>query len=223
MINKKLNNKGITTIEVLLCFVIIVMISVSMYNTVSIYNDKRILEGYKQEIISYKNNLTKTIQDDFIKIGLTHATYQRKVDDSDKTITHTVTCSLKDGTSRQLIIEQRLGYSMYHVGGAKNQDDKFMIKYGIYSENPGESDLIEYPIPDLGETVIPSDASQGIETHTVKDLSINNVLISIQDENVLSIYIGFYHPELSTRYAISIISPINFVTTSTEGIQKWNY
>ena len=45
MINKKLNNKGITTIEVLLCFVIIVMISVSMYNTVSIYNDKRILEG----------------------------------------------------------------------------------------------------------------------------------------------------------------------------------
>ncbi len=223
MKNTKLNNKGITTIEVLLCFVIIVIISVSMYNTVSTYNDKRIIEGYKQEVISYKNNLTKIIQDDFIKIGLTHATYERTVNDLDGTVTYILTCSLKDGTSRQLIVEQRFGESIYHVGGTKNQDDKFMIKYGIYSENPEETDLIEYPIPDLGEIEIPANPSQGIEKHIAKDLSINNVLISIQDENILSIYIGFYHPELATKYAISIVSPINFTATTTEGMPKWNY
>ena len=32
---KKLNNKGITTIEVIVCFLLIVIISASMYTTVS--------------------------------------------------------------------------------------------------------------------------------------------------------------------------------------------
>ena len=208
----KLNNKGITTIEVLLCFVLIVIISVSMYNTISTYNERRILESNKQAIISYKNTLTKTIQDDFIKIGLTHATYERRANDEDKSVTHIVTCSLKDGSSRQLIIEQRLGYSSYHIGGAKNQDDKFMIKYGVYSDDPSKTDIIEYPLPDLGETKIPADSSKGIESHVVKDLSINNVLISIKNDKILSIYIGFYHPELATKYGISIVSPIGFVS-----------
>lgn len=208
----KLNNKGITTIEVLLCFVLIVIISVSMYNTISTYNERRILESDKQAIISYKNTLTKTIQDDFIKIGLTHATYERRANDEDKSVTHIVTCSLKDGSNRQLIIEQRLGYSSYHIGGAKNQDDKFMIKYGVYSDDPSKTDIIEYPLPDLGETEIPADSSKGIESHVVKDLSINNVLISIKNDKILSIYIGFYHPELATKYGISIVSPIGFVS-----------
>lgn len=220
---KKLNNKGITTIEVLLCFVLIVIISVSMYNTVSAYNERRITEGYKQEIISYKNILTKTIQDDFIKIGLTHAKYERRVDPTDKTIIYTITCDLKDGTSRQLIIEQRLGYSSYHIGGEKNLDDKFMIKYGVYSEDPTSSDIIEYPIPDLGEMEIPDSPSQGITRHIVKDLSINNVLISIQEDSVLSIYIGFYHPELPEKYAISIVCPIDFIATGSDGTKKWDY
>ena len=208
----KLNNKGITTIEVLLCFVLIVIISVSMYNTISAYNERRILESDKQAIISYKNTLTKTIQDDFIKIGLTHATYERRANDEDKSVTHIVTCSLKDGSNRQLIIEQRLGYSSYHIGGAKNQDDRFMIKYGVYSDDPSKTDIIEYPLPDLGETEIPADSSKGIESHVVKDLSINNVLISIKNDKILSIYIGFYHPELATKYGISIVSPIGFVS-----------
>ena len=208
----KLNNKGITTIEVLLCFVLIVIISVSMYNTISTYNERRILESDKQAIISYKNTLTKTIQDDFIKIGLTHATYERRANDEDKSVTHIVTCSLKDGSNRQLIIEQRLGYSSYHIGGAKNQDDRFMIKYGVYSDDPSKTDIIEYPLPDLGETEIPADSSKGIESHVVKDLSINNVLISIKNDKILSIYIGFYHPELATKYGISIVSPIGFVS-----------
>ncbi len=220
---KKLNNKGITTIEVLICFVLIVIISISMYNTVSIYNERRIIEGYKQEVTSYKNILTKMIQDDFIKIGLTHATYERKIADSDGTVTHVVTCNLKDGTNRQLIIEQRIGYSNYHISGAKNQSDKFMIRYGIYSEDPTKSDIIEYPIPDLGEIEIPANPSLGVTKHTVKDLSINNVLISIEDDSVLSIYIGFYHPELTTRYAISIVCPIDFTSTGTDGTKKWDY
>ena len=55
---KKLNNKGITIIEVLVCFVLVVTISMSIFSTVSAYNDKRMLESYKSKVLNYKNILT---------------------------------------------------------------------------------------------------------------------------------------------------------------------
>jgi len=55
----KLNNKGITTIEILICFVLVVIITVSMYTIISTFNEKKIIEGYKEEITTYKNTLTR--------------------------------------------------------------------------------------------------------------------------------------------------------------------
>ena len=43
----------------------------------------------------------------------------------------------------------------------------------------------------------------------VLDLRINNVDIN-KDNNILTIYIGFYHPDLGTRYGINIVCPINY-------------
>ena len=40
---RRLNNKGVTTIEILICFIIVVIITVSMYAVVSSYNQKRII------------------------------------------------------------------------------------------------------------------------------------------------------------------------------------
>ena len=37
---RKLNNKGMTSIEVLLSFIVVVMLSVSMYTTISAYQNK---------------------------------------------------------------------------------------------------------------------------------------------------------------------------------------
>lgn len=194
----KLNNKGITTIEVLICFVLVVTITVSMYSVISSLNEKRMLESYKSEIYTFKNILTKEIQDDFIKIGLAHADYNKTVVDGKAT--YIVNCQLRDGTSRQLKIEQTLAFSSYHISGSIDKDDDFHIYYG------DPTNLIEYSLPDLGE-------SKNQYDHVVKDLSLNNILISINSDNVLSIYIGFYHPELTTRYAINIVAPINFVVS----------
>lgn len=205
---KKLNNKGITTIEVLICFILVVIITVSMYATVSNFNEKKIIEGYKEEIYDYKNILTKDIQDDFIKIGLTHAKYEKTIN-GDK-VTHTVECSLRDGSERKLVVEQILAASSYHIGGSTAADDYFMIRYGK------PDDLIEYDLPDLGEY-------KNEYNHTVKDLSINNVLINITDDNVLSIYIGFYHPELTTKYAVNIVCPIDYVSNGYDSSSSWNY
>ena len=211
---KRLNNKGITTIEVLVCFVLVVIITVSMYATVSSFNRRRILEQYKEELVSYKNLLTKEIQDDFIKIGLVAAKYKRDVvnEGSGKgRVTYTVNCDLKDGSKRILRITQHLAKSSYHPNGTPNIDDYFMIEYG-----KKEDDLMEYPIPDLG-------SYEDEAGHVIKDLSINNIYIDITQYNVLSIYIGFYHPELTTRYGISITCPINYIASGSDGTTGFSF
>ncbi len=176
---RRLNQKGVTTIEILICFVIVVIITVSMYATVSSYNHKRIIEGYKEKLTTYKNTLTKDMQDDFVKIGVSGASYQRVANGAN--VTYTVDIRLKDSSKRQLIIEQTLGKSSYHTSGTPNTDDHFMIKYGL------PSDLVEYDLPNLG-------SYKEADGSIIQDLSINNVLIQILDEKVLLIYIGFYHP-----------------------------
>ena len=76
---KKLNNLGITTIELILFFVLVFIMTFSMYGTVSSYNDKRIIEKDKNEILSYKYLLTKTIQDDFVNNELSHISIENAV------------------------------------------------------------------------------------------------------------------------------------------------
>ena len=52
---KKLNNKGMTLIEIIVCFVIVVVIVLSMLKVVNNYKDKQDIESYKSAIFtSYK-------------------------------------------------------------------------------------------------------------------------------------------------------------------------
>ena len=197
---KKLNNKGITIVEVLVCFILVSVIAMSLFSTISAYNQMRMLEEYKYKIYSYKNVLTKEIQDDFIKRGLASAVYKRTAT-SEGRVTHVVDFVLKDGEKRQLVVIR------------EPNNDYYMIMYGT-----DENNLVEYPIPDLGKSEI--------NGKTVSDLTINNVLISVttkDDSSVLSIYIGFYHPELSTRYAINIICPIDYSSTSSDGTNMFSF
>ena len=92
----KLNNKGITTIEILICFVLLAVISTSLYNTVSIYRNKQILEGEKEKIYTYKNLLTKEIQDDIIKKRLIGAR---------KNSNNVLILEFNDGTSATLVVD----------------------------------------------------------------------------------------------------------------------
>lgn len=224
MVKNKLNNKGITTIEVLISFVLIAIIANSLYSTISAYNDRRIIENYKSEVLTYKNTVTKIIQDDFIKIGLSSVNYNKTY--KDYSTIYQIDCSLKDGTARRLIITQKYTKSDTHPNGDPNNGDYFMIEYGqpeLTKTNTDEqnANLIEYPIPDIGSYTAKIDNEK--KGKTAKDLIISNVLIdlgnnsSTKNNNVLSIYIGFYHPELSTRYSINIVSPINYIQSSTRG------
>ena len=202
---KKLNNKGMTVIELLLCFVLVSIISVSLYSTISSYNIKQNIESYKEKIYTFKNILTREIQNDIIKRGLIEAkiTYPA----STQTI---VDMKFRDGSVRRLYILQVKARDYDFAGTclseALENDDKFVISYG----DPQSGGIMEeYPLPDVGE-------SENKCNKVVKDLRINNVKVNTKN-NVLSVYIGFYHPDLSTRYAIDIVAPINYSPLSAGG------
>ncbi len=185
----KLNNKGMSIVEILVCFVLVALISVSIYTAISSFNNKRNIESFKEKIYTYKNTLTKLIQDDLIKNGLISADY---------TINngiYTINLHFRDNTQKTLVITRKLAMDYNEALENKSgplQNDEFMILY----------DGIEYPLPDLGEY-------QNDRGETIKDLRINNIIINT-DSSVLTIYIGLYHPDLSTRYGINIVCPINY-------------
>ena len=208
-----MNEKGMTAVEVLVCFILVVVITVSMYTTVSTYKNKQQIEAYKEQIYTYKNLLSKDINDDIVKTGLINAEiteFNTTGNEATGLNTYSANLYLRDGSVKTLKIKSIKAYDYLwdsslesELPAANDQDDYFMIWYGDKGHE------IMYPIPDLGESKNPNGK-------TIKDLRINNVEMKIQD-SVFVIYIGFYHPDLGHRYAIDIVCPINYNGLSEDG------
>ena len=200
----KLNNKGMTAIEVLVCFVLAVIISVSMYTTVSTYQNKQQIESFKEKIYTYKNLLTKEINDDLIKKGLVSAKIEQFTKNAVTGDTEALLeMNLRNGEKKCLKVISNKAYDYSwdssmdsSLPASQDKDDEFVIAYGNCDQET------EYPIPDLGESLNPTGKR-------IYDLRINNVDISIEN-SLLNVYVGFYHPDLGTRYGIDIVCPINF-------------
>ena len=193
---KRLNNKGMTSIEVLLAFIVVVMLSVSMYTTISAYQNKQNIESFKEKIMTYKNLLTKEVNDDLIKKGLIAVNVDVQEANEANPLRvgndYTITFTLKNGQQKRLLV-----HTVY--AGDRSNNDEFLISYGDINKE------MEYPIPNLGHTTY---KVGGIEK-TELDLKINTVEINT-DDGIFSIMIGFIHPDLTNRYNISIVCPINF-------------
>lgn len=64
---RNLNNKGMTSLELLASFVIVVAIVAGLFDVILNYKNKEQIEALRNSVISYSNNLQKIVQDDFIK------------------------------------------------------------------------------------------------------------------------------------------------------------
>lgn len=221
----KLNNKGMTIVEVLVCFVIVSIVMMSLFSTIAAFNEKRIQESYRAKMYTFKNEWTSRIQEDFIKKGLSFAKVTRAIIDGGTR--YTVDCTLKSGEKRQLVIYQRFTLSPYRLDGNLDKTDRFYLEYG----EPGE--LFHEELPELGRTNWACVDGDGVKCKVGKseegelkcggkqcyaqDFQINNIQVRISNEeeqtssdHVLSIYIGFTHPNFGTKYSIDIVCPIDF-------------
>lgn len=220
---RKLNNKGMTTAEILVSFILVSLISSILYTTVSNYNTRRQMESYKLQINTYKNTLTKTIQDDLIKIGVTSANIKKGNDGDIET--YVINIELNDHTTRRLYIGRRLADDYFmQVEGTTNaeicsktsdKDDFFEVYYGtptnkdINTTDPKRG-LEPYPLPDFGYSL--NHTQQELKPcgqHKIMDLRITNIRLNT-DNKVLTLFLGFSHTQLGTKYAINIVCPINY-------------
>ncbi len=100
-----MKKNGFTTIELLVCFIVISAISVSMFGVVMHYKESQQVESIRSDLLTYKYNLTKTIQDDLIKIGVESVTYNQLT---------SITFTFKDHTTKTLSVDR----------------DQYLIHYG---------------------------------------------------------------------------------------------
>lgn len=222
----KLNNKGLTAVEILVCFALMVVLVVSMYSTVTTYKNKQNIESDRDKIVAYKNLITKEIQDDLVKKGLVDAKILEELNTSVDRY-YKVELIFRDGTKKILEVKsdyaRDFGACMEDDGACQNdKDDVLVIGYG---SAPGADDYSEYPLPDLGYgyngntfSTNPlcsgnydeaGNAKDELEGCKIYDFRINNVIVSTND-SIFSFYVGFYHPDLETRYGIDIVCPINY-------------
>lgn len=127
----KLNKKGITSVELLICFIIISAIVVSMYNLILNYKNKEHIETINNEVIAFSNNLQKVIQNDLIMGHL--------VD---------ITSISGDGHSASFSFDNPSSYSTT----ISIKPDEGIISYGRVD------DVIDYKIPAIPDLVLSADS-----------------------------------------------------------------
>lgn len=201
---KKLNNSGMTIIEILLCFIIVVGICLSLFTTLNNYQIKENKESDRTQILKYKNLLEKTIYDDLIKKTLISVDQTILDNDfkgkscNDKWCRmEKYTFTFKDGSQKFLILQKKIAsYIDENSDETSKYSDDFLIEYG------SEGNMIKYPLPDLGHST--DDA--GLISY---DFKINNIFFNTNNQ-VMNLYIGFYHPYFERMYGINLVCPLGY-------------
>lgn len=126
-----LNKKGITSVELLVCFIIVSTIVVSMYNLILNYRNREQIEEVNNEVVSFSNNLQGVIQSDFV-------------------MGHLVSVSnvSEDGYSATFTFDTPNSYTTT----IKIDPDRGVISYGRSGE------VIDYEIPGIVDLMLSSDS-----------------------------------------------------------------
>lgn len=126
-----LNKKGITSVELLVCFIIVSTIVVSMYNLILNYRNREQIEEVNNEVVSFANSLQEVIQSDFVMGHLVN-----------------VTNVSADGYSATFTFDTPNSYTTT----IKIDPDRGVISYGRSGE------VIDYEIPGIVDLMLSSDS-----------------------------------------------------------------
>ena len=143
----KLNNKGMTAVEVLICFSIVSIISVGMLKLATGFKDKQEIESYKTTVLTFKNTVTKAIASDIIENDGVKSVVIDNNDQTDNTDTYTVSATItlnKNDASRSLEIIQCSGDNCGDNSSKIIYNDKTYNVPKVPRLNFNESDIREY-------------------------------------------------------------------------------
>lgn len=198
----KLNNKGVSIIEIVLTFALIMVMTMGMLSIVFNYREKASISMEKLDLDTFKNTLTKEIQDDILTLGV------KEINTSGECLTNAelnscINIVFLDGTSKAF------GTSKVNNNDVDSIENKFLY-YGSWSNGDG----LKYRIVDKLPSKIPI-GEKAVDFQTIK----------IQDQNILSTdSMVLENGTVVTFYSIDVyISHIDFdedfgihITTTSE-------
>ncbi|MBR4618986.1 MAG: hypothetical protein IKO49_06745 [Bacilli bacterium] len=184
---KKLNNRGLSIVEILVCFVIVSVISITLLNTIMEYKSLEQTEAIRSNVLSYKNVITHAIQNDIISHKLNSFTIQSHniVDD-----------------------KETLEINMKFLVPFQETDTKVLKVYLSYDKN-----YIVYPDEYNQPIKYVLEATDKVYDYQVNRMKeVNNIRFStpiiVPSDSVFSLDIPIYHSELSNNYHIHIVAPL---------------
>lgn len=194
----KLNNKGVSIIEIVLTFALIMVMAMGMLSIVFNYREKASISMEKLDLDTFKNTLTKEIQDDILTLGV------KEINTSGECLRHpelnsciNIVFSDAAGTSKAF------GTSKVDNNDVDSIENKFLYYDGL-----------KYKIVDKLPNKIPT-GEKAVDFQTIK----------IQDQNILSTdSMVLENGTVVTFYSIDVyISHIDFdedfgihITTTSE-------
>lgn len=217
---KKLNNKGLTAIEVLVCFAIISVIVISMFNIVNNYKNKRDIESYKLDITTYKNTVTKTIYNDIIEnegivSGSMKQNEENEIDNpsdayKENSFSFEIYLTYKTGVEATIKI---LNYSRCFK--YKRENGKKVIEAEDQDCTPDISENIDYEHSKYYISYTTSQNGEVITTEKfdlpkIYQLKYNDIMPNniSEEDDIFYIKIGLIHSDLGEKYdALNIITP----------------
>ena len=214
---KRINNKGMTLVELIICFVIVSAIVVSMFNIIMSYQTEEITESSRSDIIEYKNVITKLIQTDIIKGELKNVKRISKTNTSTGTSYKFVLTFNKSLSSSKDIKEKTLEI---HAS-----DTDYQNNYIIYDDinNLGTVQKVKYLLPSSDDnctsssdcnitrfTSINNNINEGTNSENVG----SNIIDNVTKTNLATTYFDFEltisENNVGGDYHIKIIAPLNY-------------
>ena len=153
----KLNNRGVSIIEIVVTFALIMVMVVGMLAIVFRYREKASISLEKLELDTFKNTLTKDIQDDILNKGVKTINYEGECLTNTE-LNSCINIVFQDDT------EKAFGTSKVDTNDRESIENKFLYYDGI-----------KYRLSDTLPTEIP----------TGRD-AVDFQTIVIQDSNILS-------------------------------------
>lgn len=195
----KLNNKGMSIIEIVLTFALIMVMVISMLTIVMNYRNKASTSLKKLELDTFKNTLTKDIQDDILKLGISEINMDGECS-SITGLSRCVNLVFKDGT------QKIFGTSKIELENKDSIENKFLYydgeKYKLHESLPDE-------IPS-GRTMLDFQAISVVDNNILS--TDTAILADGKTINIYSIDVYVSHIDFDEDFGIHIVATTDPIT-----------
>ena len=210
---KKLNEKGMSVIEVVLTFALIMTIVASILALIMNYRNKMQTNLTYLDLSAYKNTITKEIQDDIMRLGIADINHGGECTSSEYSGQFSACSNIVFKTG----VEKILAVSKIDITDRNSVLNKY-IRYGD----------TKYPIEDTLPNTIPAGRQPGeFQSLFVSDsdfLSVDSTILADGTEiKIYSIDIYIEHIDFDDDFGIHIVATNNDVLTTNSYTKDFAY